>query len=403
MRLLHPFRKHKWLWGCAAVLVALAWWQISGFRPDEQKELRQRVRESVIEAFPEEAAEFSRTMGLFPFPEEGGEPGVPAPGRPSVVLVHGLDDPGKVWRSLAPALAGKGCDVWLMEYPNDQPIADSSRLFFQELKGLRSRGVRRIDIVGHSMGGLVARELLTGPGYDFKGAARRGEVPAVGTLVLVAVPNHGSQLARFRVFAEWRDQLGRLITGRASWLSPVLDGMGGAKLDLLPDSRFLAELNARPHPEGVEMFSIAGMTSPWTGEEIERWIETLGAGAAEDGEDFKKLKEAMARMADGLGDGLVTVESTRLDGVPHITLKGTHLSIIRNLLADSDRVPPAVPIIVDLLTRVPRPWPALRTPTAENQGQDDFNTKYRCPFHPPMLMPSQAISSFQINALQRFP
>jgi hypothetical protein len=56
-------------------------------------------------------------------------------------------------------------------------------------------------------------------------------------------------------------------------------------------------------------------------------------------------------MTHGLGDGLVTVESTRLEGVPHRTVDGTHLSMIRNITSDSRRIPPAVPIVVDQLRR----------------------------------------------------
>ncbi|MBW2437513.1 MAG: hypothetical protein JRF29_09555, partial [Deltaproteobacteria bacterium] len=49
------------------------------------------------------------------------------------------------------------------------------------------------------------------------------------------------------------------------------------------------------------------------------------------------------------GDGLVTVESTRLEGVPHRTVDGTHMSMIRNMTTRSKRIPPAVPIIIDQL------------------------------------------------------
>jgi hypothetical protein len=54
-------------------------------------------------------------------------------------------------------------------------------------------------------------------------------------------------------------------------------------------------------------------------------------------------------VSDGLGDGLVTVESTRLDGVDHRIVPGTHLSMIRNILADSDNIPPAIPLILENL------------------------------------------------------
>jgi len=56
-------------------------------------------------------------------------------------------------------------------------------------------------------------------------------------------------------------------------------------------------------------------------------------------------------MTHGLGDGLVTVESTRLEGVPHQTVAGTHLSMIRNITTGSQRIPPAVPTIVDRLKK----------------------------------------------------
>jgi hypothetical protein len=33
---------------------------------------------------------------------------------------------------------------------------------------------------------------------------------------MVGTSNHGSQLVRFRVFAEWRDQLARLTNGQVT-------------------------------------------------------------------------------------------------------------------------------------------------------------------------------------------
>jgi hypothetical protein len=59
----------------------------------------------------------------------------------------------------------------------------------------------------------------------------------------------------------------------------------------------------------------------------------------------------MISMTHGLGDGLVTVESARLEGVPHRIVSGTHLSMIRNITINNPRVPPAVPIIIDHLKK----------------------------------------------------
>ena len=169
-------------------------------------------------------------------------------------------------------------------------------------------------------------------------------------LIMVGTPNHGSQVARLRALGEIRDHLSRISKGEGNWLGGILDGAGEAKIDLLPGSRFLSELNARPHPSGVDMFIIAGITSPWNEKDINNWIEDIQqnvSGAQQ--EQVNALGTYLISMTHGLGDGLVTVESTRLEGVPHLTVHGTHLSIIRNLSKNSQRVPPAVPIIVDRL------------------------------------------------------
>jgi hypothetical protein len=168
---------------------------------------------------------------------------------------------------------------------------------------------------------------------------------------MVGTPNHGSPLARFRGLAEPRDQLARLEKGQASWLSGILDGAGEAKIDLLPDSRFLTELNSRPHPEGVDMLTIAGMVSPWTEGQIDQWIDGLRENVDDDqARRLNELAATLISLTHGLGDGLVSVESTRLEGVDHETVDGTHLTMIRNFMAKNQRVPPAVPIIVDRLT-----------------------------------------------------
>lgn len=240
-----------------------------------------------------------------------------------------------------------------MDYPNDQPVVESARLFFEALKGFKERGIDRIAIVGHSMGGLVSREMLTNPQLNYGEPASSNLVPEVTTLIMVGTPNHGSQMARFRVFSEMRDLMARLTSGKTNWLGGILDGAGEAKIDLLPGSLFLTELNARPHPENVELFIIAGITSPWSEVDINRWVGELRQKLPDGRQNWAdEFGDNMISMTHGLGDGLVTVESTRLEGVPHTTVDGTHLSMIRNLTMSSRRIPPAVPIIVDRLERL---------------------------------------------------
>ena len=68
-------------------------------------------------------------------------------------------------------------------------------------------------------------------------------------------------------------------------------------------------------------------------------------------EAVAELGQLLNSMAHRVGDGLVSVDSASLDGVPLRVVQGTHLSIIRNMRVDSKRIPPAVPIIVEHLTK----------------------------------------------------
>ncbi len=123
-----------------------------------------------------------------------------------------------------------------------------------------------------------------------------------------------------------------MVKGKGGLLRGILDGAGEAKIDLLPESVFLTTLNARPHPEGIQMLVIAGIASPWDGKDIERFIGSAQNHVPASEQDIlRDFRTFLESMTNGLGDGLVTVESTRLEGVEHRTVRGTHLSMIRNI------------------------------------------------------------------------
>jgi pimeloyl-ACP methyl ester carboxylesterase len=332
------------------IVMIIAWQYISDHFREEEKTIRREFREKVRTVFPEQAAQVAASFGIRQYEASDGLPDKHQERARHVVLVHGLDDPGKVWMNLAPALYEEGYKVWIMLYPNDQPIADSARLFFTELKKLAEEDVPEVAVVAHSMGGLVSREMLTSPEIDYAGQVQSKRVTRVSGLIMVGTPNHGSEIARFRILGELRDQYGHFARGKGHWLRVILDGTGEAKIDLLPGSRFLTELNARPHPAGVEMLVIVGIAATWSDEDIDKLIRSLKTGEAQgDENNLEELRAALHSTSRGLGDGLVTVDSALLPGVPHQTVRGTHLSMIRNITEGSDRIPPSIPIIIQEL------------------------------------------------------
>lgn len=326
----------KWLqWALLAVAVAIVWQLLRSEFVDTERQARSQIKDAAVQAFPTQAAAAQARYGLSRlYPARSG--------NLEVVLVHGLDDPGKVWMNLAPALNAAGYGVSQMTYPNDQPVHDSAALLHASLRPLSRDGVDQVAIVAHSMGGLVTREMLTNPVFACGSAHCR--IPRVRQLIMIGTPNHGSSLARFRGLGELREQFARILAGEAGWLDWIFDGAGEAGIDITPGSPFLTALNERPPPRGTAMDVIAGVIADEQAQAMDRLIAESISGEPSD----PTLR--VAPLAERLGDGLVSLASARLPGVPLHRVQGNHLSIIRNLAADDDREPPAIPIVLDLLS-----------------------------------------------------
>ena len=271
-----------------------------------------------------------------------------------IVLVHGLDDPGWMWRDLAPALLDDGHVVLRFEYPNDQAIADSGDLLASEFAALHAGGVRQMDIVAHSMGGLVARDVLTRRAYYHGDGTGGDRFPAVDRLIMIGTPNHGSSMARLRGISEVRELVSRWISGQGRLLDALADGAGEAGQDLLPGSDFLRRLNARPHPTGTTYTIVAGRVSPVSPEEVAtmmRRLEQLTGG--HDTVKSRGASRALQAMVTGLGDGIVSISSARLKGVTDVVLvEANHIGLIVNVFPSAE-IPPAIPIVLDRVASKP--------------------------------------------------
>ena len=133
--------------------------------------------------------------------------------RPPVILLHGL-------------FQNRSCMFWLgqvicINTPPWRDLETLTEVLAKKVDELRIYlKVEKVQLVGHSMGGIIARNYVQ----------NRGGAAYVSGMVTLGTPHHGSKLAPFA-------------------LSPM------GKM-LLPGSTFLSEFNATPWPEASQAVSI---------------------------------------------------------------------------------------------------------------------------------------------------
>jgi pimeloyl-ACP methyl ester carboxylesterase len=135
-------------------------------------------------------------MGLIP---EGERTDRPAPTGKVLVLVHGLCMSVQQWThdgfSHGSALAeSHGYTPVYVRYNSGLPIAENGRLLAERLEALLADWpcpIEELTILGHSMGGLVARSACLA-GEDEHHLWRR----SLSRLVFLGTPHHGAPLER---------------------------------------------------------------------------------------------------------------------------------------------------------------------------------------------------------------
>ncbi len=321
------------------------------FLPQE-KQIRIFSYELIQSVFNPAFSRAAKEFGLFCFQGPGHRvmPCANAVTAPCVILIHGLDEPGLIWDKLAPALWQEGFDVLLLRYPDDQNIDVSSLFLFHCLSRVSFN--QPVVLICHSMGGLVARQMLSDPDINYESAVKNGRVPVISDLIMAGTPNHGAFLARFRLFMEIREQVLLFVHGKGSWFSAFFDGTGAAAIDLLPGSKFLSCLNARPYPEGVRLHMIAGRILPLPKSLPEHFTITRGQNIQDKlAPDVSFLDFFLNQAAMIIGDGLVTLNSAVLVDVPVTVVRANHKTMLAPIFKKSTQVPPAIPVILDMLDR----------------------------------------------------
>ncbi|BFO14651.1 alpha/beta fold hydrolase [Streptomyces sp. KM77-8] len=121
-----------------------------------------------------------------PVPE--GTPQLPAEAKPPVVLLHGFIDNRSVFLLLRRSLSQHGRQqIESLNYsPLTCDIRIAAELLGRHIEQVCERtGSRRVDVVGHSLGGLIARYYVQRLGGDTR----------VRTLVTLGTPHSGTRVA----------------------------------------------------------------------------------------------------------------------------------------------------------------------------------------------------------------
>lgn len=213
-----------------------------------------------------------------------------APAGPPVLLIHGYLATRGSLHLLERALAQRGHVVMSFRFGpiNLGDIRDSAGLIARKVESIIAQtGVTHVDIVGHSMGGLVGL-------YYVK---RLGGRHRVRRLVLLGTPSQGTWSAIFGL---------------------VTAPLGLASLQLLPGSPFLRELAEAPMPPGVDVVSI-GALRDWLAPVARTLLAGVRNIALPTGHSGLLVDEAVADTVDKLLREPVTDEGPAggsVDGAP---------------------------------------------------------------------------------------
>jgi hypothetical protein len=165
-----------------------------------------------------------------------------------VVFVHGIAGYYPYFGTVPDELATGAYEGWQFSYPYDQSIFLSSRLLgraiqkliSEDLFGCTSYDANRVDIVAHSMGGLVARQYIQGPEF----------ANDINKLLMLGTPNHGSYLS-YRMYYD--DFAPGETWGEAF---KTHDPEAPAHEQMAPGSQFLFDLDSAP-PRGLGSGEVA--------------------------------------------------------------------------------------------------------------------------------------------------
>lgn len=229
-----------------------------------------------------------------------------------IVLVHGFMDKGGAFIGLEDELRADGHVVERVSLPPIAPVAVRAESLAEQVDAiLAAHGVAKVNLIGHSMGGLDSRYLVHHLGYADR----------VASVTTIATPHRGSAVAD--TVLGWTDTSSEWTNWLMDKLVAVLEDQieGGDDEDLIGALEDLtvekaAGFNAEtPDAEGVFYQSWAGVSSP-----IAKWQAGVEAECGDvlaatpylfgfGNDRMGVMLVPLSSVAGGINDGVVSVQS----------------------------------------------------------------------------------------------
>lgn len=227
------------------------------------------------------------------------------PAKQTMLLVHGLFSIQGDLDRLQSACDAAGLQTLTFNYPNDGPVAWSGDLLRNDLQRFAKQHPNvKLAIIAHSMGGLVVRHALEAGDANF---------PGISDVFFLGTPHQGSALA---IDSEPLKLIFSPVLPKSSLIHDLQNGLGEARVDLTPGSRFLSDLNSRRRPDEIQYHVAIGTKSFFTKEQYQALI-TVARRWANDSEHPIDSRLGILQilesdeMKPGGGDGAVSINSAR--------------------------------------------------------------------------------------------
>lgn len=220
------------------------------------------------------------------------------PGKTPVIFIHGLSNSPATWAPVVEFLRGdplirQNYQFWFFSYPSGLPYPLAAAMLRVQLAEIRKRypNLKDAIVVGHSMGGMISRLLITDSGMKLwdtyfdqpptslpfspqtkkvlAGSLIFKPTPGIGRVVFVSASHRGSEKA-----VDFWGRLGAAIVGNPISVDSVYkEAIAHARpeaqarnrnrfpnsIDMLdPDNLFVSTVNRLPLKPGVPFHSLIG-------------------------------------------------------------------------------------------------------------------------------------------------